>query len=146
MKKKFSPGLLLIAFALSFFMSLSLKTSHAQIINNEGQVIPPAVDIITTTGTTTNPGTIGVVPGRTATGGTIGATNTTATGGTIGVTKVTLPAAEAPQQTPEGPPNICVDSATRGRICGVDAVLWCTQNPLVDNCQKILNDINSRKY
>ncbi|MDD4975109.1 MAG: hypothetical protein PHY93_12200 [Bacteriovorax sp.] len=146
MKKKFSPGLLLTAFALSFFMSMSLKVLHAQIINNEGQVVPPPVDIITTTGTSTNPGTIGVVPGRTATGGTIGATNTTATGGTIGVTTVKVPATEAPQPGTESPPNICVDSATRGRICGVDAVLWCTQNPLIDNCQKLLNDINSKRY
>lgn len=82
------------AFALSLFMSMTLQSLHAQMLNSDGQVISPPVETITTTGTATNPVTIGVVPGRTATGGTIGASNTTATGGTIGVTTVTVPATE----------------------------------------------------
>jgi hypothetical protein len=142
--------LLLTAFVLSLFMSMSLKALHAQevLYNSEGQIVTPPVpiDIITTTGTAENPGTIGVVPRRTATGGTIGATNTTATGGTIGVTAVKVPATDVEQHGNLATPNICVDSTSRGKICGVDAVLWCTQNPLVDNCQKIINDINAKKY
>ncbi|MBC7537447.1 MAG: hypothetical protein H7281_01395 [Bacteriovorax sp.] len=148
MKKKFSPMLLLTAFVLSLFMSMSLKALHAQevLYNSEGQVVTPPVDIITTTGTAENPGTIGVIPGRTATGGTIGATNTTATGGTIGVTAIKVPATDVQQSGNLTTPNICVDSSTQGKICGVGAVLWCTKNPLVDNCQKIINDINAKKY
>lgn len=112
MKKKISPGVFLTAFALSLFMSMSLKNVKAQVINNPASepvgvigggtytdnnvsVIVPGPnptgedqEPIVRTNPTGTGGSIGVTP-LTATGGTIGATPKTASGELIGATPTT---------------------------------------------------------
>ncbi|MFA6237865.1 MAG: hypothetical protein WC635_11095 [Bacteriovorax sp.] len=158
MRKKISPDVLLTALALSLFISMSIKRLEAQ-------------SAYPTTGTTATGGTIGATP-TTSAGTPMGATsgtsvtipvtgtdtnlkvpsNPTATGGTIGATTIVPPTPEQLSreqgyrpglEIPTYNPNDCVTVSGRGQLCGAEALNWCRQFPLADNCS-IIN--SNRSY
>lgn len=145
MKKKFSPGVLLTAFALSLFMSMSLKSLEAQ----EGAPSPVVKVNPTATGVK-----MGVTP-TTATGVSVGATTTTASGLSIGATTILPPTPEQLQrgagyqpglEVPERGQNqsgssgasVCLRMTNGVEVCGREALEWCKLYPDSQSCQSLI--------
>lgn len=165
MKKKFRPGVLLTAFALSLFMSMSLKHVQAQILTNPTQEIGnPAAEKIDVIGggkvieNTTMPVVVQgfnptgeenksiITVNPTGTGGTIGATPKTATGVTVGPAPTTATGGTIGATTTiTNATNECIEVEGRGQVCGAEAVSLCRQFPKVGTCPEILKGAEARR-